>query len=111
MSRHVRPQDLKPSPLSRRLVRRLREAGFSLPLDDDRYALQGGAAGRNQKAAGCWAWELFSKQRNRKRDEWRPMGIGSCDPASSLRRDTVVTSFTNHGDCEVCFEQPRNHKP
>src|SRR6185369_1606201 len=89
------------------LVRRLRsDLGLALSESVENYALYGCAAGRNQKSAGAWAWELYVRQRG----EWRPMGIGSCDPASSMRKQSTLTSFTNHGDCEVCIEQPRTGK-
>lgn len=105
MSRHVRPQDLKPSPLSRRLVRRMRESGFTLPGSVENYALQGQSPGHNQKSAGAWAWELYTRRRSG--TEWRPMSVGSSDPASSLRKNTEITSFTNAGDLHLCFEKPR----
>lgn len=104
MSRHVRPSDLKPSPLSRRIVRRMRKSGFTLLESDDNYALQGQSAGRHQKAAGGWAWELYV----RRGKQWMPMSIGSAEPASSLRKHHVISSFNSHGDTELCFEKPNS---
>lgn len=103
MSRQVRYNELKTSPLAQRLVRALRKAGLSLPEPDDRYALHGAASGWSQKSAGAWAWELCVYSRRR----WQPMGIGSSDPASSLRKNSLVEIGDTRHDIEISITTPK----
>lgn len=108
MSRNVEAKDMKSSPLARRLVRRLRDAGLYLPEKDEHYALCGHAPGHWQKSSGAWAWSLYHKHQG----EWRPLPLGSADPASSLRKHSKVSWYVQARgrDTEVCIENRRRTK-
>lgn len=105
MSRMVLPDQLKPSPLSRRVVRRLREAGLALAGSIDDYALFGLAPGYWQKTQGAWAWELYRREKG----HWHATGIGSMDRASSLRKHSSVSYFQQQGgDYDVTIDNRRS---
>lgn len=104
MSRRVRADQLRSSPLAQRLVRRLRQAGIKLPQADSNYALRGEAPGHWQRSAGAWAWELYVRHGQ----DWRPTSIGSSDRASSLRKNSIIGYHFAHGDCHVSIENSPN---
>lgn len=108
MSRPLDADKLKPSPLSARIVKRLRQAGLALPEKDDCYALMGLRPGHWQKSAGAWAWTLYVRRGRGGSYEWTPLNLGSSDPASSLRASSVVSWRKQFGgDVEVTIDNPR----
>jgi hypothetical protein len=100
---------IKSTPLSRRLVRALKAAKVpGLDQPDDQYALLAIHPGHWQKSAGAWAWELAMLGRQTSAGYW-PMRIGSPDPASSLRKGSKVSWYSQQlgGGIEVCIDPPK----
>lgn len=98
-----RPKRPKPksTPLSRRLARRLREAGATLPMRDEEYVIARHTVGYWQRSAGAWVWSLDLPDFYDTGDRVAAQVYGSRWPASECAAKGVTLERRGHGDVEA----------